>query len=74
MRRPPSRNTVCSTKVDFPMPGSPPNSTSDPGTNPPPNTRFSSPSHMSIRGSSSAAIRPTGTGAARKGSAADACR
>src|SRR5699024_11429408 len=30
---------VCSNRVDFPIPGSPPIKTSDPGTIPPPNTR-----------------------------------
>ena len=35
------------------IPGSPPSRTSDPGTKPPPNTRFSSSSCISIRGSSS---------------------
>src|SRR5689334_14865137 len=31
-----------SSKVDFPIPGSPPSSTSDPGTTPPPSTRSNS--------------------------------
>ena len=31
-----------STRVDLPIPGSPPSRTRDPGTNPPPRTRFSS--------------------------------
>jgi len=33
---------ICSTSVDLPMPGSPPTSTIDPGTTPPPNTRANS--------------------------------
>ena len=55
-RRSGMRSTVCSTSVLFPMPGSPPSNTSDPGTSPPPNTRFSSSSCMSMRGSSPVAI------------------
>lgn len=43
---------VCKVRVDLPMPGSPPSSTKLPGTSPPPNTRFSSVSRVSIRGSS----------------------
>ena len=50
------RSTVCSTRVDFPMPGSPPIKTRDPCTRPPPSTRFSSASWRSMRGSSSATI------------------
>ena len=34
---------ACSSSVDLPMPGSPPSSTSDPGTTPPPSTRSNSP-------------------------------
>src|SRR5689334_20158257 len=33
---------ICRSRVDFPMPGSPPMRTSDPGTMPPPSTRSSS--------------------------------
>ena len=33
---------IWSERVDFPIPGSPPSSTSDPGTMPPPSTRFTS--------------------------------
>src|SRR5690625_2147204 len=33
---------ACSNRVDLPMPGSPPSSTTDPGTSPPPSTRSSS--------------------------------
>ena len=43
---------VCKVNVLLPIPGSPPNKTMLPGTRPPPNTRFNSPSCMSIRGSS----------------------
>ena len=34
---------TCRSSVDFPIPGSPPTNVSEPGTMPPPNTRFSSP-------------------------------
>ena len=44
------------TSVDFPIPGSPPIKTREPGTSPPPNTRFSSSSCILMRGSSSASI------------------
>ncbi len=33
---------TCSINVDLPMPGSPPNSTIEPGTMPPPSTRANS--------------------------------
>ena len=33
---------ACSSSVDLPMPGSPPSSTSEPGTTPPPSTRSNS--------------------------------
>ena len=33
---------TCNNSVDFPMPGSPPIKTKDPGTIPPPNTRLNS--------------------------------
>src|SRR5687768_8942769 len=36
-------------RVDLPMPGSPPINTSEPGTMPPPSTRFSSSSPVPIR-------------------------
>ena len=35
-------SSICSSSVDLPMPGSPPTSTSEPGTMPPPSTRSSS--------------------------------
>src|SRR6266566_7995365 len=37
-----SRAAHCSSSVDFPMPGSPPTSTTDPGTMPPPKTKSNS--------------------------------
>ena len=43
---------VCSVRVLLPIPGSPPNNTILPATSPPPRTRLSSASCMSIRGSS----------------------
>src|SRR5256884_6740415 len=36
------RAAHCSSSVDFPMPGSPPTSTTDPGTMPPPSTKSNS--------------------------------
>ena len=41
--------TVCKVSVDLPIPGSPPNNTRLPGTNPPPSTRLSSSSGVQIR-------------------------
>lgn len=55
---------VCSVRVDLPMPGSPPMSTRLPGTSPPPNTRLSSASRVSILGSSCAEISLSGIGRA----------
>ena len=46
------RMMVCSVSVLLPMPGSPPNRIMLPGTSPPPSTRFSSSSCMSMRGAS----------------------
>ena len=43
---------TCSSSVDLPMPGSPPMSTSEPGTMPPPSTRSNS--SMPLRARSSA--------------------
>ena len=43
---------VCRVSVLFPMPGSPPSRVMLPGTIPPPSTRFSSSSIISMRGSS----------------------
>ena len=44
---------VCSRIVDLPMPGSPPISTTEPSTRPPPNTRSNSPEAVEKRGISS---------------------
>jgi hypothetical protein len=52
-----------SSSVDLPMPGSPPRSTTDPGTRPPPRARLSSARPVSMRGTCSAptsASRRTG--------------
>ena len=38
----------CNKRVDFPIPGSPPNSIKDPGTIPPPSTLFNSLSLVTI--------------------------
>ena len=42
---------TCSKRVDLPIPGSPPIKINDPGTTPPPKTRFSSASLVCTRGS-----------------------
>lgn len=55
-----------STRVDLPMPGSPPMRMMLPGTRPPPRTRLSSEEGILMRGSSSVAISDTGTGADRR--------
>src|SRR5450830_1549316 len=44
---------VCRRMVDLPMPGSPPISTTEPSTRPPPSTRSSSPDAVEKRGISS---------------------
>src|SRR5690606_18935190 len=41
--------TACSSRVDLPMPGSPPTSTTAPSTRPPPRTRSSSPMPVDTR-------------------------
>ena len=46
----------CNSKVDFPMPGSPPNKVIEPGTMPPPITRLNSPSFNTKRFTSVALI------------------
>lgn len=69
-----SLRTVCSTRVDFPIPGSPPSKTSDPGTRPPPNTRFNSSSCISMRGSSPPVISLRMTGLLLTGSSPDTGR
>src|SRR5690606_10370579 len=43
----------CKNKVDFPIPGSPATSTTEPGTKPPPKVRLSSPSGKGKRAPSS---------------------
>ena len=48
--------SVCSNTVLLPAPGSPPSSTQDPGTNPPPRTKSNSPVPELILGISSRAI------------------
>src|SRR5262245_246304 len=45
-----SSASACRSNVDLPIPGSPPISTADPGTNPPPATLSSSPIPVTIRG------------------------
>ncbi len=57
-----SLSMVCRTRVDFPIPGSPPSNTTDAGTSPPPRTRLSSSSIISIRCSSPALISLRGSG------------
>lgn len=49
-------STVCRTRVDLPIPGSPPSSVSEPCTSPPPSTLFSSSSIRSILCSSDETI------------------
>ena len=53
-----------STRVDLPIPGSPPSRTSDPGTNPPPRTRFSSAISTGSRAIVLVCKSPSRTGAA----------
>ncbi len=60
----------CSSRVDLPMPGSPPNNTSDPGTSPPPSTRFSSLLEQRMRARSSCEISRNGSGWLRTAGAA----
>jgi len=45
---------ACSMRVDLPMPGSPPTSTTEAGTNPPPSTRSSSAIFTTARGGGAA--------------------
>src|SRR6266516_1309189 len=57
------RAAHCSSRVDFPMPGSPPTSTTEPGTMPPPSTKSNSRRpvcHRSRRGPPPRADRRTG--------------
>ena len=62
----PSR--ACSRRVLLPTPGSPPTSTTDPATRPPPSTRLSSSRPVSMRAvvSKSTSARRTGAGAATR--------
>src|SRR6266576_5577289 len=62
-----SRVAHCSSSVDFPMPGSPPTSTTDPGTMPPPNTKSNS-----LRPVGQRALTPVPTADRRTGGRADA--
>src|ERR1019366_3150394 len=48
--------------VDLPIPGDPPSSTSEPGTNPPPSTRSSSPIPVDIRFTAEAPTSCSGIG------------
>ena len=54
--------SAVSRRVDFPTPGSPPTSTSDAGTSPPPRTRSSSATPVEMRSASSTRTDPMGTG------------
>jgi len=57
--RPPARAmfaSACVSSVDFPMPGSPPTSTTEPSTTPPPSTRSSSPMPEGLRSAASSGI------------------
>src|ERR1051325_9291129 len=55
-----------SINVDLPIPGSPPNKTMEPGTNPPPSTRFNSRSGIFIRCSFVSEISLTNCGLAAR--------
>src|SRR6185312_10533694 len=57
--------TTCKSKVDLPMPGSPPTSVAEPGTNPPPVTRSNSPMPESRRGKFCSVSLLRGTNATR---------
>ena len=57
---------ACRTSVDFPIPGSPPSKTSEPGTNPPPRTRLNSSISTGSRAISLVCKSPSRTGAARR--------
>ena len=54
---------ACMRSELFPMPGSPPSSTHDPCTIPPPSTRSNSPMPVTIRSSASAGTSPSAIGA-----------
>ena len=57
---------ICSSSVDFPMPGAPPTSTSEPRTAPPPRTRSISAMPVEKRISSSSSSCATGFGTLRR--------
>ena len=73
MRRLRIASRFCSTRVDLPMPGSPPISTIEPLTRPPPSTRLSSSLGIWSRGSSTASIWFTGLGTPLEPRAAADC-
>ncbi len=56
---------ICSMSVDLPMPGSPPTSTMEPGTMPPPSTRANSPMGRGTRSSASPLTSEMGRGSER---------
>ena len=56
---------ICSINVDLPMPGSPPTSTMEPGTIPPPSTRANSPMGRWTRSSASPLTSEMGRGSER---------
>ena len=56
---------ICSINVDLPIPGSPPTSTTEPGTIPPPSTRANSPIGRGMRSSASPPTCPMGRGSER---------
>jgi hypothetical protein len=53
-----SESSACSSRVDLPMPGSPPISTTPPSTMPPPSTRSSSSWPVGVRAMSTASMSP----------------
>jgi hypothetical protein len=67
---PESAPHACSASVDFPMPGSPPRSTIDPCTRPPPRTRSSSPTPVERRIALDAVTVARDCGAPERGAAA----
>ena len=64
----------CSNSVDLPTPGSPVSSVTDPGTTPPPSTRFSSEDGRGIRGWLSADSVSKGKASPRRSSATHPAR
>ena len=59
-----TRSRTCRSSVDLPIPGSPPTSTSEPGTMPPPSTRSSSEMPLEKRASADETTSAKRTGAA----------